>query len=139
MRLILMVVIMLVSFLSSCREKKRCENIFSFNEKEYQLVNTINDDFGKKYSEEFISIKEKDLHLKKFFWENGNLQSIVFFSNRKKFGPYRYFDSSENLLYEGFYYNDKETGVSIEYDPESKQAKIVIHKAGEELNQTELK
>jgi antitoxin component YwqK of YwqJK toxin-antitoxin module len=131
--------LILIVVITACKNNNDSDRIFSFDEKDYKLIDVKKDDLGNKYSEEFVSNKDNNLRLKKIYWENGNIQSITFFSNNKKFGPDRFYDTTGGLLYEGFYYADKETGIIIEYDAQSKKAKIETYKNGNVINQTDLK
>lgn len=135
---VLQIILILGVGISWCKDKDG-DIIFSFNEGDYKLIEVKNDDFGNKHSEEFVSNKDKNLRLKKIYWENGKIQSVTFFSNNKKIGPDQFYDTSANLLYEGFYYADKENGIVIEYDTQDKKAKIKTYQDGNVINQTDLK
>ena len=131
------VIMILVIGIIGCKDDDK-SLVISFNDKDYKLLETKKYDWGNKYSEEFISKKDKNFRLKKIYWENGKIQSVTFFSNNKKIGPNQFYDTSANLLYEGFYYSDKENGIVIQYDVQSKKAKIETFKNGNVINQTNI-
>lgn len=131
---------MVIVLLSACRSAPvdNCE-VLSFDEADYNLVKTSKDGMGNKYSELYINKKESSIELKKIFWENGKQQSIVFFSKGKKTGPSILLDSSGVIIYEGFYFQDKEMGVVIKYDSYGKKAVIRTLNTDGLLNQHNLK
>ncbi len=121
----------------SCKIKKDDPHSFSFNEKDYKLINTTKDDLGNKYLEEYINIKDSNERLKKIFWENGNIQSVIFFKGSMQNGPNDYYDSNGDLLYSGFYYQDKETGITILYNKELQKARIRTCSQGNVMHEEE--
>ncbi len=138
--MIMRYIFLLVMFFSACKSSpdNPCE-VLSFDETDYSLVKSLKDDLGNKYSELYVNKKNPDLELKKFYWENGKQQSIVFLSRGEKTGPSMLFDSTGVLTYEGFYFQDKEMGVVVQYDSYRKKAIIKTYKEGDLLNQQELK
>lgn len=133
-------IFLLVIFFGACKSSPDtpCE-VLSFDEADYSLVKSLKDDLGNKYSELYINKKTPSLELKMFYWENGKQQSIVFLSKGKKTGPSMLFDSTGALIYEGFYFQDKEMGVVIQYDSYGKKAIIKTYKEGDLLKQQEVK
>ena len=127
-----------VLLFASCKSSPVADcNLKSFDEKDYKLIDSNKDDLGNKYSELYVNKQNSEMQLKKIFWENGKVQSSVFFSRGNKLsGPGILFDSSGTMIYEGFYFEDKPLGVTIQYDAQSKKAIIKTYgEGGQVVNQ----
>lgn len=131
--------LLIVCSIVSCKTKDNNLESLSFNEKDYKLINTTKDDLGNKYLEEYVNINDTQVRLKKTFWENGKVQSVVFFKGIMKNGPNDFYDSNGDLMYSGFYYADKETGVTIEYNRQLQKATIKRYSNGDVLHSEERK
>ena len=122
--------------IASCKGQ---DNALVFDEKDYKLLSIRNDNLGMKYSETFVNTKDTSLHLEKVYWENGKIQGIIFFRNKKIIGPSKYYDTTGILLSNSFYYNSEETGVGIQYNEKDKHLETLVFKNDDIIHQEDIK
>lgn len=93
---------------------------------DYLLIEVSKHDLENKYAEIFTS--NSNYFLKKIIWNNENIQAVAFFSIHKQATPGSFYSKGEHLQYEGFYYEDREQGITIQYGVQSKKAIIKTNK-----------
>jgi antitoxin component YwqK of YwqJK toxin-antitoxin module len=105
-----------------------------FNEDQYESVRIKNDDFGKKISEFFVNKTDKSRMMIKLYWDNGKVQSVAYLVNGEKNGPSQEFDNTGKLFFSGFYFKNKETGISCYYNPDGSLKKLEVIEDGKVIN-----
>ena len=124
-------------FVGCSTKKEECQHLI-FNKTEYELKTTKLDDFKHKLSELYEKREDPSKRVMKLFWANGNLQAIIFLTNENKEGPFISYDTIGNLSYSGFFFNNKETGVSCYYDNSGEIKKFIINEKGNKMDEIEL-
>lgn len=68
----------------------------------------------------------------KAYWSNGNIQAMVFYTNKRKDGPARSYDTSGRIDFEGMFLNGVPNGLSIYYKNGEVYSFSIMHN-GKEL------
>ena len=114
---ILAIIVACFYFLTSCHTGPK-GRIFTgiYDTTKYKLVNTQYDTSGKKFLEIYRYNFDTSHFYLKNYWDNGNIQALIFFYGKKKFGPAKTYDMNGQLLFEGTYINNIAMGVQLYYN-----------------------
>lgn len=78
---------MYLVFLFSCQSNKSTVvNEIFFDPSEYVLIEILNDSEGVKSMELYRHKTDTNRHYTKTYWNNGNLQASLFYTNKHKMG-----------------------------------------------------
>lgn len=122
-----------ICILFSCNSNSK-DKVFIgiFDTTAYKLVSTQYDSSGKKYFELYKYNSDTTHFYIKNFWENGNVQALIFFNGNKKFGPAKTYDEKGDLIFEGTYINNVANGVQLYYNA-GKLSNFFVYYNGKEL------
>ena len=103
-------------FLLSCKTKnENCIN-YRFDEKDYILFQLKKDTSGFTYFKLYRSKIDTNEYVAKSFWDNGNIQSSMFFSGKLRNGPFKMYDINGTISFESVYLMNKQNGLEIYYN-----------------------
>ncbi|MGN6495709.1 MAG: toxin-antitoxin system YwqK family antitoxin [Agriterribacter sp.] len=124
-------ILMLGFFLLVCCQNSN-QNLTNLDNDSFVKVTTELDSSEQMYVL-YKSIKDTSRQMLKYYWDNGRVQAISYFTNGLKTGKWSQYFENGNISFTGEYSNDKKEGIHTIFHQNGKIAITEVYDRGEPI------